>query len=99
MTAADVAGRVAALVDALTASGDLTEDRWREALHAVPRHLFVPDVAWAAPGDRDGYRIDRTIEPDGWMPRRTPTIRSSSSWMTAPIPISDGHHLANWPQP
>lgn len=67
MTTTDAAGRVAALADALEATGDLTEDRWRAALHAVPRHLFVPDVAWAAPNDGDGYRIDRSADPDGWM--------------------------------
>lgn len=64
---ADVAGRLAALVDALVATGDLTEERWKGAVIAVPRHLFVPDVAWAAPYDGDGYRIDRGADPDAWM--------------------------------
>jgi protein-L-isoaspartate O-methyltransferase len=64
---ADVDGRVSALADTLAASGDLTDDRWRAALRAVPRHLFVPDVAWAAPAGASGYRIDRNADPDGWM--------------------------------
>src|SRR5262245_51998074 len=63
----DVAGRVTALADTLAGTGDLTEDRWRGALHAVPRHLFVPDVAWAAPADGRGYRIDRNADPDAWI--------------------------------
>ncbi|MCW2899023.1 MAG: protein-L-isoaspartate(D-aspartate)O-methyltrans ferase [Streptosporangiaceae bacterium] len=67
MTTTDLAGRVTALAGALTTAGDLTDERWREALHAVPRHLFVPDVAWAAPYEGDGYRINRNSDPDAWL--------------------------------
>jgi protein-L-isoaspartate(D-aspartate) O-methyltransferase len=56
-----------ALIKTLTAAGNLTQDRWAQALRAVPRHLFVPDVAWAAPHDRGGYRIDRRADPQAWM--------------------------------
>jgi protein-L-isoaspartate(D-aspartate) O-methyltransferase len=56
-----------ALIKTLTASGDLTQDEWAQALRAVPRHLFVPDVAWAAPHGHGGYRIDRRADPQAWM--------------------------------
>ncbi|HEX6467889.1 MAG TPA: methyltransferase domain-containing protein [Streptosporangiaceae bacterium] len=56
-----------ALIKTLTGSGDLTRDEWARALRAVPRHLFVPDVAWAASHGRDGYRIDRRTDPQAWM--------------------------------
>ena len=46
-----------ALIKTLTASGDLTQDEWAQALRAVPRHLFVPDAPWAAPHGHDGYQI------------------------------------------
>lgn len=59
--------RIDALADRLAATGDLTDPRWRDAMHAAPRHLFVPDVAWATPYDGDGYRIDRAASPDAWM--------------------------------
>ncbi|GLZ04377.1 protein-L-isoaspartate O-methyltransferase [Actinomadura sp. NBRC 104412] len=57
------------LVAELTAAGRLTDPRWAEALRAVPRHLFVPDVAWAVfdrPG-ADGAAIDRNADPDRWL--------------------------------
>lgn len=56
-----------ALIKALTASGDLTQDEWAQALRTVPRHLFVPDVAWAAPHGREGYAIDRRADPEAWL--------------------------------
>lgn len=57
---------IEALVDALTASGELSDAKWRAALYRVPRHLFVPSVAWAAPDDGPGYRIDREHDPETW---------------------------------
>ncbi|MEO3874378.1 methyltransferase domain-containing protein [Nonomuraea sp. B12E4] len=37
------------------------------ALRAVPRALFIPDVALASPGCRDeAYVIDRGSDPDAW---------------------------------
>ncbi|WP_165975743.1 methyltransferase domain-containing protein [Actinomadura rubrisoli] len=40
---------------------------WREALLAVPRHLFVPDVAYVSPDESDGYVIDRNTNPGEWL--------------------------------
>ncbi|MFC4587443.1 methyltransferase domain-containing protein [Sphaerisporangium corydalis] len=58
--------RVEALADELAGNGELTDKVWREALHAVPRHLFVPAVAWVNPYEAPGYRIDRERDPDSW---------------------------------
>lgn len=38
-------------------------EEWRRALEAVPRELFVPDVAWST---QDGL-IDRRADPDTWQ--------------------------------
>ncbi|GAA3203986.1 protein-L-isoaspartate(D-aspartate) O-methyltransferase [Nonomuraea helvata] len=56
-----------AMVNALASNGELTDEAWRAALLAVPRHLFVPAVAWAAPDDAPGYLIDRASNPDAWL--------------------------------
>lgn len=40
--------------------------RWLDALHANPRHLFIPARAWAHPDDGDGYPIDRDADPVAW---------------------------------
>ncbi|MGP3958166.1 methyltransferase domain-containing protein [Nonomuraea sp. 3N208] len=38
-----------------------------EAVRAVPRHRFIPDVALAAPSDPDhAFVIDRDSDPDTW---------------------------------
>lgn len=59
--------RATALAELLTAQGDLTDPRWREALCDVPRHLFAPPVAWANPdGTADGYPIGRSTDEDRW---------------------------------
>jgi protein-L-isoaspartate O-methyltransferase len=65
---ADLAARIERLADQLAASADLTDPRWRQALHEVPRHLFVPDVAWADPNDQEpnGYPVDRAADPERW---------------------------------
>ncbi|MCW2940855.1 MAG: methyltransferase protein [Actinomycetia bacterium] len=54
-----------ALIDRL---GYIADSRWREALYAVPRHLFVPAQGWASPDaiDAGGYRIDREADPQRW---------------------------------
>lgn len=65
--ASEVSERIDALADTLTRQGDLTDSAWRRALHAVPRHLFVPEVAWATPNNGDGYRIDRNADQAAWM--------------------------------
>ena len=65
---ADLAARIERLADQLADSADLTDPRWRQALHEVPRHLFVPDVAWADPNDQEpnGYPVDRAADPERW---------------------------------
>ncbi|WP_052423070.1 hypothetical protein [Nonomuraea candida] len=55
------------MADALAAGGELTDEAWRAALLAVPRHLFVPCTAWADPDDAPGYLIDRENDPDTWL--------------------------------
>lgn len=63
----NLTARIDGLCDVLTAAGSLSDPTWRQALHAVPRHLFVPVRAWAAPnGEGDGYIIDRDADPETW---------------------------------
>jgi protein-L-isoaspartate(D-aspartate) O-methyltransferase len=38
----------------------------KQAIRAVPRHLFIPDVALATPGDAQPYVIDREADPGAW---------------------------------
>ncbi|GAA1542983.1 methyltransferase domain-containing protein [Actinomadura kijaniata] len=57
------------LADRLAAGGRLVDERWREGLRAVPRHLFVPERAAVVP-DRPRYEpfdIDRSADPDAWL--------------------------------
>ncbi|GAA4238569.1 methyltransferase domain-containing protein [Actinomadura meridiana] len=62
--------RIDSLADALDASGDLTDPAWRRSLHAVPRHLFVPERGYAMPCRyEDGppaHTIDRSADPAAW---------------------------------
>ncbi|WP_246250570.1 protein-L-isoaspartate(D-aspartate) O-methyltransferase [Actinomadura litoris] len=63
----DMGARTDALADALQVDGRFTSPRIRDALHAVPRHLFAPTRGWYAadgPGPRHG--IDRDADPSGW---------------------------------
>ncbi|MEU8272490.1 methyltransferase domain-containing protein [Sphaerisporangium sp. NPDC049002] len=53
--------RIRVLADQLT---DL-DDRWREVMRAVPRHLFIPEKAWCQADP--GYMIDRIADSDKWM--------------------------------
>ncbi|WP_157252184.1 methyltransferase domain-containing protein [Nonomuraea typhae] len=40
---------------------------WLDALEKVPRHLFVPQRAWATPqDDRPEHSIDQARDPDAW---------------------------------
>lgn len=67
MTPSDLTDRIDRLCDLLAADGYLNDPVWRAAFHAVPRHLFVPDRAWASPnGPGDGHLIDRAADADGW---------------------------------
>lgn len=55
------------LADQLTAQDELHDPMWRRALHAVPRHLFAPPIAWANPdGPADGYPVNRNEDEDRW---------------------------------
>ncbi|QOV38135.1 protein-L-isoaspartate(D-aspartate) O-methyltransferase [Streptomyces ferrugineus] len=66
MTNTTDGGRAQTLADRLAASGQLTAP-WRAVYEAVPRHLFVPDVAWAVPdGPEPGYAIDRDQDAARW---------------------------------
>ncbi|MEV4117084.1 hypothetical protein [Nonomuraea sp. NPDC049695] len=64
----DVDELAARLADDLTARGLITDPRWAPALREVPRHLFVPPVAWAAPDvyNVQGGPIDVTNRPEEW---------------------------------
>jgi protein-L-isoaspartate(D-aspartate) O-methyltransferase len=59
----NIGERIAALTD----SSAGLDDRWREAMHAVPRHWFVPDKAWCHPDSGSGYLIDRETGPQRWI--------------------------------
>jgi protein-L-isoaspartate O-methyltransferase len=74
-----------ALADLLTGHGWLTDPRWRAAMRAVPRHLFVPSSGWATPDSEDaaGYRIDRESDPAVWWE----TVYSDASIVTQ---VNDG---------
>ncbi|MEU6034060.1 methyltransferase domain-containing protein [Actinomadura sp. NPDC047616] len=64
------AQRIDHLADALEASGELTDPAWRRAMHAVPRHLFVPERGYAMPCHFEAgplpHTIDRDVDPDQW---------------------------------
>lgn len=63
----DVPQRIDRLCDALTADGSQISAEWRATLQAVPRHLFVPDEAWAEPnGPGDGFAINRSADEVAW---------------------------------
>ncbi|GAA3254437.1 methyltransferase domain-containing protein [Nonomuraea helvata] len=61
---------VAQYIERLVAYIDGFDDIQRfvaEAIRAVPRHLFIPEVALATPGDpEDTFVIDRVADPDTW---------------------------------
>ncbi|TDC67844.1 methyltransferase domain-containing protein [Actinomadura sp. GC306] len=58
-----VARRSEALVERLSAAGWLTQGPVRTALRDVPRHAFVPAIAWTGEGDR----VDRATTPESWL--------------------------------
>lgn len=70
------------LADALTASGALTDQEWRKSMHAVPRHLFIPEHGYALPCDPGQgpppHAIDRNADPDEWRE----TVYSNMSVIT-----------------
>ncbi|WP_131738883.1 methyltransferase domain-containing protein [Actinomadura roseirufa] len=40
---------------------------WHDALLAVPRHLFIPNLAYVSPDDDESYIIDRSANPEKWL--------------------------------
>lgn len=57
------------LVDSLIDRGDATEQS-AAAIHAVPRHLFIPDRIWRHERGRTGndlMPLDRADQPDEWL--------------------------------
>lgn len=49
---------------------------WREALRAVPRHLFLPARLWLRDGDGGHELCDRGVEPERWW---------EAVWTDAPL--------------
>jgi protein-L-isoaspartate O-methyltransferase len=56
--------RAAAMVEAITASGELRTPLWQQAFRAVPRHCFVP--SYYTPDD-DGGWVGHTSSEPGWL--------------------------------
>ncbi|MFD9863452.1 methyltransferase domain-containing protein [Streptomyces alboflavus] len=56
------------LASHLAASGNLPAP-WHEHYTVVPRHHFIPDVAWVVPDETgsDPYPIDRNQDAPGWL--------------------------------
>jgi protein-L-isoaspartate(D-aspartate) O-methyltransferase len=62
-----LADRISGFADTLTASGLYQGDQcWRQALHEVPRHLFIPSAAWACPAAGPSRTIDRAADQADW---------------------------------
>jgi hypothetical protein len=64
-TPADLSQRLDRLADELRQTGVLTDPAWRDALYAVPRHLFIPPRAWVGRGSQH-VEIDRDRDPQAW---------------------------------
>lgn len=63
---ARLAARLAVFADEVAAAAGPGDPRWRQALRAVPRHLFIPRSGWAAgPGGRS-RAIDQDADAPGW---------------------------------
>ncbi|WP_242890956.1 protein-L-isoaspartate(D-aspartate) O-methyltransferase [Actinomadura litoris] len=60
-------GFIEELADQLAASGRLSDPAWRAALHAVPRHLFAPPLAWVQGGDGSDRLMDRAVDEEAWL--------------------------------
>ncbi|SBW17509.1 hypothetical protein FDG2_0250 [Candidatus Protofrankia californiensis] len=75
----DVGVRLARLATTLTAQGALRSNTWREALLAVPRHVFLPRFYRKKPGTFDYEPVIR--EPIGdraWLD----LVYSDETWVT-----------------
>ncbi|WP_242909787.1 methyltransferase domain-containing protein [Actinomadura terrae] len=55
------------LADQLAASGHLSDPAWHQALHAVPRHLFAPSLAWVDGGNGPDRLVDRAADEEAWL--------------------------------
>lgn len=64
------ARRARRMVDALSASGELTPE-WRESFLSVPRHAFIPDLVWrrdtAIRDENDLVPLQRSDAPETWL--------------------------------
>ena len=75
------------LIQQLTTDGQVTA-RWAEAMRAVPRHRFIPDLIYRhvprAPGANDLVPLRRDTEPDEWL---------KLAYANAPVntQVDDGH--------
>jgi protein-L-isoaspartate O-methyltransferase len=64
-TPTDLAERLDRLAEELDATGVLTDPAWRDAFHAIPRHLFIPSRAWVQ-HDAEIIELDRDRDPQAW---------------------------------
>jgi methyltransferase of ATP-grasp peptide maturase system len=62
---------LARLVDQITDKGDLRSPRWREALLAIPRHLFIPHY----------YLQDTSQRPTRWVRHEPGDAESTRRWL------------------
>lgn len=56
--------RNAALIEAMTTDGTLTDDALAAAFRAVPRHVFIPESGTLT---THGTALDATANPDRWL--------------------------------
>jgi methyltransferase of ATP-grasp peptide maturase system len=63
---------LARLVEQISAQGDLRSPHWREALLAIPRHLFIPHY----------YLQDTSTRPSRWIRHQPYDQQSTREWLT-----------------
>ncbi|MGH3828808.1 MAG: protein-L-isoaspartate(D-aspartate) O-methyltransferase, partial [Pseudonocardiaceae bacterium] len=92
------------MVTALTNAGTLTDDRWRRAFLAVPRHMLVPAYYQASEhivGETDRERWLRLVYSDTTLitQRRPDAVTSSGTMpslvamMVQALEVEDGHRV------
>lgn len=69
------------LIDRLVREGVILDHRWRDALHAQPRHHFVD--AFHEPGERDGSWRETATDAATFLP----TVHSGRTVVTALSPL------------
>jgi len=90
-------------VSDLDATGAFDEAPWvREAMQAVPREEFAPDVVWRDDGNAH-TRVDRHANPTGWSsPSMTPRrsrddfLARASLSIGAPARCKGKHPQRGW---